>query len=60
MNADGWNQVPARSKLPAVRANRGCGGRSLLEWIARRVCDRHGFERLVVVAENRTIGGLAV
>lgn len=43
-------QVPPASTLPGLKANRGFQGKSLLEWVVRRVTDCQWLEGVIVVA----------
>jgi spore coat polysaccharide biosynthesis protein SpsF len=43
-------QVAPSSTLPALKANRGFEGKSLLEWVVRRVTDSQGLSGVIVVA----------
>ena len=43
-------QVPPASTLPGLKANRGFQGKTLLEWVVRRVTDCQGLEGVIVVA----------
>ncbi len=43
-------QVPPSSTLPTLKANRGFEGKSLLEWVVRRVTDSERLDGVIVVA----------
>src|SRR5262245_46703445 len=43
-------QVPPASPLPGLKANRGFQGKTLLEWVVRRVTDCQWLEGVMVVA----------
>jgi spore coat polysaccharide biosynthesis protein SpsF len=43
-------QVPPASTLPGLKANRGFQGKTLLEWVVRRVTDCQWLEGVMVVA----------
>jgi spore coat polysaccharide biosynthesis protein SpsF len=46
-------QVPPASTLPGLKANRGFQGKTLLEWVVRRVTDCQWLDgAIVVAAEN--------
>ena len=43
-------QVPPASTLPGLKANRGFQGKTLLEWVVRRVTDCQWLDGVIVVA----------
>jgi len=43
----------AEASNSGSRAGRRLGGRSILEWVVRRVTDSHGLKQVVVVADQR-------
>jgi spore coat polysaccharide biosynthesis protein SpsF len=43
-------QVPSASTLPGLKANRGFQGKTLLEWVVRRVTDCQWLDGAIVVA----------
>jgi spore coat polysaccharide biosynthesis protein SpsF len=50
LNTLGVVQVPPASTLPGLKANRGFQGKTLLEWVVRRVTDCQWLEGVIVVA----------
>ena len=50
LNTLGVVQVPPASTLPGLKANRGFQGKTLLEWVVRRVTDCQGLAGVIVVA----------
>jgi spore coat polysaccharide biosynthesis protein SpsF (cytidylyltransferase family) len=50
LNTLGVVQVPPASTLPSLKANRGFQGKTLLEWVVRRVTDCQRLEGVIVVA----------
>ena len=49
----GANLVSAEGGGTRSLAGRRLGGRSILEWVVRRVTDSHGLKQVVVVADHR-------
>jgi spore coat polysaccharide biosynthesis protein SpsF len=43
-------QIPPASTLPGLKANRGFQGKTLLEWVVRRVTDCQWLDGVIVVA----------
>jgi spore coat polysaccharide biosynthesis protein SpsF len=43
-------QIPPASNLPGLKANRGFQGKTLLEWVVRRVTDCQWLDGVIVVA----------
>ena len=50
-------QVPPASNLPGLKANRGFQGKTLLEWVVRRVTDCQWLSGVLVVAPRELAGG---
>jgi len=50
-------QVPPASTLPGLKANRGFQGKTLLEWVVRRVTDCQWLAGVLVVAPRELVGG---
>lgn len=45
-------QIPPASTLPGLKANRGFQGKTLLEWVVRRVTDCQWLDGVIVVAPS--------
>jgi spore coat polysaccharide biosynthesis protein SpsF len=52
-------QVPPASTLPGLKANRGFQGKTLLEWVVRRVTDCQWLDGVIVVAPGDDEASLA-
>jgi len=53
----GVGQVPPASNLPRLKANRGFQGKTLLEWVVRRITDCQHLDGAIVVAPSDSEAG---